>query len=103
MNKNFLQSKSGKYLIILICYIVIYGFMAVLHRYGLEYGQLIVLAGIYFGWKGLSKIQPAMFIWMPIVGWLIYLLVKLFLSACIGIFILPYVLGDKIWRFCCNE
>lgn len=50
----------------------------------------------FFGWRALNRIQPAMFIWMPLAGWLIYFFVKFILSALIGVFVAPYVIGKKV-------
>lgn len=49
----------------------------------------ILLAGIPYGWSLLTRITPAMFIWMPLIGWVIYFFIKLFLSYAIGIVALP--------------
>lgn len=55
-----------------------------------------LLAGIPSGWRFLNKITPAMFIWMPLVGWLIYFSVKLVLSYFIGLIALPIELVRDI-------
>ena len=49
----------------------------------------ILLAGIPYGWATLTSITPSMFVWMPLVGWLIYFAVKLILAYIIGIVALP--------------
>lgn len=48
------------------------------------------LAGIPWGWSTLNKITPNIFLFMPIIGWVIYFIMKLALSATIGMFVTPY-------------
>ena len=50
----------------------------------------LFFAGIPWGWSALTRITPKVFLSMPIVGWVIYLAVKLMLSMVIGIFITPF-------------
>ncbi|QTL96578.1 hypothetical protein GM661_00625 [Iocasia frigidifontis] len=52
-------------------------------------------SSVPIGWVTLTKLQPNSFIWMPIIGWLFYFIIKLYLSVLIGIFIFPY----KIYKF----
>lgn len=49
----------------------------------------VLLAGIPYGWSLLNKLTSKFFMWLPIVGWLIYFLVKLVLSYFIGLIALP--------------
>lgn len=56
----------------------------------------ILLAGIPSGWRVLNKITPAMFLWMPLVGWIIYFAIKLVLAYCIGLIALPIQLFRDI-------
>ena len=58
------------------------------------YGAL--LAGIPYGWSALTKITPTLFVWMPLVGWVIYFFIKLLLAYIIGIFALPFKLYQWI-------
>ena len=51
---------------------------------------------VFFGWKALNKITPDIFLFMPIVGWLIYFFVKLLLSVLVGFFVAPFVISRKI-------
>lgn len=46
-------------------------------------------AGIVSGWKTLAAITPRMFLVLPIIGWLIYFVVKLFLAFWVGLIMLP--------------
>lgn len=45
--------------------------------------------GIPNGWTALSKIQPSMFLFLPAIGWFIYVFIKGFLSVIIGLFAFP--------------
>lgn len=54
---------------------------------------------IVAGWRFLNKITPQMFLFLPIIGWVIYFFVKLFISALIGFFVLPYILFRDIKRY----
>ncbi|MBE5942429.1 MAG: hypothetical protein E7264_07830 [Lachnospiraceae bacterium] len=47
-------------------------------------GMVIIWGGIPYGWSALNKITPNIFLFMPIIGWLIYFVIKLFLSLLIG-------------------
>lgn len=46
-------------------------------------------SGIVAGWKTLNRISPNVFIILPLIGWLIYFIVKLLLSFWVGIVMLP--------------
>lgn len=78
-----------------IIYIVVLAVAALISER--TYDAFIYIVFAYFGWKMLNRIQPAMFIWMPLVGWIIYLSVKFFLAAMIGAFVAPVVIGKKIY------
>ena len=47
------------------------------------------VAGTPCGWRALSSMQPRMFLFLPIIGWLIYFGIKLFLSYWIGYIAMP--------------
>ena len=55
-----------------------------------------LLAGIPYGWSALNRITPAIFLWMPIVGWVIYFVIKLVIAYVIGIVALPIKLYQWI-------
>jgi len=48
-----------------------------------------LFAGIVSGWKTLTSITPRMFLVLPVIGWLVYFVLKFCLSAVIGIVMLP--------------
>lgn len=58
-------------------------------------GSLLLIFCL-FGWCTLSAIQPAMFIWMPLMGWIIYFFAKLALSYVVGGIVGPYMIGKAI-------
>ena len=47
------------------------------------------------GWQWLNKIQPNMFLFLPVVGWLIYFFVKFIIAIFVGVVALPV----NIYRF----
>ena len=48
------------------------------------------LASIPWGWSVLNKITPNIFLFMPLMGWLIYFFIKFALSIMIGMFVTPF-------------
>ncbi len=46
-------------------------------------------ASFVAGWKALNRITPNIFLSLPIIGWVVYFAIKIFLSGLIGIFLLP--------------
>ncbi len=60
----------------------------------------VLLAGIPYGWALLNKLTSGCFMWLPIIGWLIYFLVKLVLSYFIGLIALPIKLIQWISKLC---
>lgn len=53
-------------------------------------------AGLIFGWLALNRLTADMFLFLSVVGWLIYFLIKLFLSFFVGLFALPYYVIKEI-------
>ena len=93
---NFWVTTAGGYVITAICYAVIWGLSLSLASSSQNLGALVGLVCAFFGWRALNRIQPAMFVWMPLVGWIIYFFVKLCLSILLGEFLAPYYIGKKI-------
>lgn len=56
----------------------------------------IALICAIVGWKTVSMIQPSMFIWMPLAGWVIYFIIKFLVAYFVGLFVAPYTIGNKI-------
>jgi hypothetical protein len=57
-----------------------------------------MFASIYWGWKILSSIQPQMFLFLPLIGWLFYFTVKLTISISIGFIAVPFGILDLIQK-----
>jgi len=57
-----------------------------------------IFAGIVSGWKTLTSITPRMFLFLPLLGWVIYFVIKLSLSAVIGLVMLPIRTVRNIMR-----
>ena len=55
-----------------------------------------VTAGVPWGWKIITFIQPRMFLFLSFFGWLIYFLIKFILAYFIGIVALPIGLVKMI-------
>ncbi len=49
----------------------------------------LLFAGVPFGWMALSAITPNIFLFMPVVGWLIYFAIKFLIAYLIGWIALP--------------
>lgn len=58
-----------------------------------------VLAGIPWGWNILNMITPQMFLFMSVLGWIIYFCMKLSLAAFIGWFVTPFKLYQYIKKY----
>ncbi len=57
------------------------------------FGRLLtgyIFAGIPWGWSILNMITPSIFLFLPLIGWAIYFLVKLTIAMAIGVFATPY-------------
>lgn len=50
---------------------------------------IYIFSGIVPGWKTLTRITPAVFLFLPIIGWLLYFVIKLGLAIAIGVIMLP--------------
>lgn len=51
-----------------------------------------MVASTPWGWGFLNRITPNIFIFLPVIGWILYFMFKLSISMFIGQFILPYKL-----------
>lgn len=56
----------------------------------------IVFACVPFGWRALTSITPKMFVWLPLVGWLIYFFIKLCISIIIGWVAAPIQISKEL-------
>lgn len=50
---------------------------------------IYIFSGIVPGWQTLTRITPAVFLFLPIIGWVLYFIVKLILSIFVGLVMLP--------------
>jgi len=55
-----------------------------------------IFAGVPWGWQFLNKITPTMFLFLPLIGWVIYFLIKTILSFMIGFIALPIKLFGMV-------
>ena len=95
--QNFFKGSGGRVLITAISALIIWGLMVVFIYADIPIITLAI-AGVcsFFGWRVLNRIQPAMFLWMSWVGWLVYFVVKFFIAVAIGFFIAPFIFGKKL-------
>lgn len=86
------NTNSLKMIIIVALYILEFGLIF------LSNGNLALLALVcaIIGWRAITMIQPSMFIWMPLVGWIIYFVIKFIIAYFVGLFVAPYTIGNKI-------
>lgn len=97
--RDFICSPLGKGALIAVLYVIILSLFAFLINVtdsGSTPAIIMCLCFGFFGWKSLNKIQPNIFLIMPIVGWLIFFIVKGVLSVLIGLFVAPFVISKKI-------
>ncbi len=97
--RDFICSPLGKGALIVVLYVIILSLFALLVNItesGSTVAIIMCLCFGVFGWKALNKIQPNIFLIMPIVGWLIFFIVKGVLSVLLGLFVAPFVISKKI-------
>ena len=74
-------------IISIICFVA--GFVLGLTEQQGLYGAFIwgtIIGGIRYGWKVLTFITPSVFLIMPLIGWVIYFVIKLFIAIMISPF-----------------
>ncbi len=104
--KEFICSGAGKAGMIIVLYAIIFLLMGVLPTVFADatYAPLIVaLVLAIFGWKALNKIQPNIFLFMPLIGWVIYFFVKGCLAIVVGTFVAPFVIARSITNYVQNS
>ncbi len=97
--RAFLGSTLGYYVMIVVFALVVWGIMLLSWSLESILFPIIALVCAFFGWRALSGIQPDMFLWMSIAGWVTYFMLKLLLSVMIGVFVTPF----KIARWIANK
>ncbi|MGV4438720.1 hypothetical protein ACQ1PL_04365 [Ornithobacterium rhinotracheale] len=55
-------------------------------------------ASLVAGWRFLNRITPQMFLFLPLIGWLFYFLVKGVVAGFVGFFYLPFRVFRNIKR-----
>ena len=96
-NTGFFKGSGGRVLITVISALIIWGLMFLFIMY-LDFAPVtLIIAGVcaFFGWRALNRIQPSMFIWMPLAGWFFYIFIKFFLAMVIGLFVAPFIIGRR--------
>ena len=103
---NFFKTTGGKAVIYIGMYVLVFGIMSLLggslsnSASESSFFQIISLvlfaAWTILGWKSLTRIQPSMFLILPVGGWIAYFLIKGFLSVILGVFVSPYYLAKLI-------
>lgn len=103
---EFFGSNKGRVVMTVVFAAVIWGLCYLLWTCDSMLSAIVILPCAIAGWRVLNGITPAMFIWMPIFGWIVYFFIKFILSALIGVFVVPFRLGrllaEKIQESC-NE
>lgn len=94
--REFWGSEKGRIILTVICCVVIWGITLALWMSESTAAVVVMLLCAFFGWRVLNMITPAVFIWMPLVGWLVYILIKFILSALIGLFVAPFKIGTGL-------
>lgn len=102
--KEFLCSNTGFIVLVVAAYVIDIALMAIIGAFaptdtGTVWGiiaLIIVIAWAVFGWRSLSAITPNIFLFMPLVGWVIYFVIKGFLSVILGVFVAPYHIAKLI-------
>ena len=89
--RNCIEKAKSEKRALLIRSIAIFAivFVLCLSAPGAPFFVALLVAGTPCGWRALSGIQPRMFLFLPIIGWLIYFGIKLFLSYWIGYIAMP--------------
>lgn len=102
--RNFFLSKTGKIVMIAVMYFVMFFVVLNVGNFMIKsdsaFGTIMTFAFYifcgYFGWQALARITPNIFLFLPVVGWIIYFVIKGILSVMIGVFVTPYVISKKI-------
>lgn len=94
---SFVASTAGRYVMTVVFALIVWGMLMGLIATRTDEGSIIffLICGI-FGWKALTRIQPSMFLWLNLTGWIIYFMVKGILSCLIGVFVAPFQMGKYV-------
>ena len=79
------------------------GFVVNIFVSGFNVGYCIGLgysfAAFPYGWRALNKITPDIFLFMPLVGWVIYFIIKTVLSLVVGWVAMPVQIIRLIFAY----
>jgi len=95
--RAFVGSTLGRWTLTAVLAVMLFSlaaFLTTTDAVWVLFALIFVLA--FFGWKTLNKIQPNIFLFMPVIGWVIFFVVKFFLSYIIGIVAAPIYIGKAI-------
>lgn len=59
---------------------------------------LIMWGGVPYGWNALNKITPGLFLFLPLIGWIIYFFIKLAIAMYFGWILLLFKLIKNIYE-----
>jgi len=96
------RKKAIEHLFVLVIGLTLgigYGIWTYHHPSGIEFDLItcviggaiagITVVGIPTGWRALSRITPNIFLFLPLIGWVIYFLIKGLLSVAVGLILFP--------------
>lgn len=95
--KHFLATTAGRVVVTIVTAVLIFGLILLAAE--IEFMPLVFLVFAvctYFGWKALNFITPNIFLIMPVVGWIIYWLIKGVISFFVGCFVAPFQIGAMV-------
>ncbi|MBQ1736503.1 MAG: hypothetical protein II038_16875 [Lachnospiraceae bacterium] len=96
-NREFWRSNGGIAVLSVVFYFLVFGLILLFASTDSSFLMwIVILPCAFFGWRALNRIQPAMFLWLSFVGWIVYFFVKLILSVVVGVFVAPYHIGRWI-------
>ena len=86
-----LTSSSGKLIVTILLYAVWAALLTVMANVNSEvFTWVIIIVCVAIGWKCVTSIQPRMFLFLPVIGWVIYFAVKFFVSLFAGLALTPW-------------
>jgi len=92
-NLKRVKSDKGNILRIYLPSIILFTIGLIIGIYNANFGSGLILgwvsAGVPWGWKVISFIQPRMFLFLSFFGWVIYFFIKFILAYFVGIVALP--------------
>ena len=98
LNGFRIGSPAGKLVITVVLYALWFGILTLMSAVHNDiFTGVMAFIIVIAGWKGITSIQPRMFLFMPIVGWILYFGVKLVASVFAGIFLAPWYLAKWIF------